>query len=174
MSVNLFTVLFSVLVSVSVVAETIKTVDHVNLGEFAGTWYRIASNPIVFEPKCRCARQILTPNSDGRVAVLNTCIKAKGDNKRVDITGFAEPIDSSGAKLSVDFGFPWKGSYWIVAFDKSLGYAVVTDKWGYSLYIMSRSPDLPQDVYSQVVQQLRMNKIKVNRLKIQSQSACEY
>lgn len=174
MSLNLFSVLFSALVSVSVMAEPIKTLSQVNLGEFAGTWYRIASNPIVFEPKCRCARQILTPNSDGRVAVLNTCIKAKGDNKRVDITGFAEPIDSSGAKLSVDFGFPWKGSYWIIAFDKNLGYAVVTDKWGYSLYIMSRSPDMSQDLYHQVVQQLKTNKIKVNRLAIQSQSACTY
>lgn len=170
MRLHWISIVFVFLASTSAMAGNIKTLDQVNLGDFVGTWYRVSSNPVIFEPKCRCARQILTPQPDGRVAVLNTCIKA--NKKTVDVSGFADALDSSGSKLVVDFGFPWKGSYWIVAFDKNLGYAVVTDKWGYSLYVMSRTPEISADLYSQIVDQLKTAQINVSRLVVQPQISC--
>lgn len=152
----------------------IKTLESVNVPQFLGTWYRISSNPVAFEPKCLCARQVLGDSGDGRVSVYNSCNRANSSKELVEIRGFATAIDSSASKLAVDFGLPWKGSYWIVAFDAVEGYAIVTDKWGYSLYIMSRTPDMTPELHERLVKIAETAGVKVNRLKIQSNEGCVY
>lgn len=145
-----------------------------DLSQFLGTWYRISSNPVVFEPKCLCARQVLSPSKDNRVAVYNSCTRDNSSRKIIEIKGFASALDNTGSKLSVDFGLPWKGSYWIIGFDPDQGYAVVTDKWGYSLYLMSRTPEVSSDLYNKMVSIAKNAGAETNRLQIQSHAACTY
>lgn len=133
--------------SVSMAHGNIQTLDKVDAAKFVGTWYRIAGNPVIFEPGCSCAPQVLTPNSDGTVAVYNSCNSAK-TGKLIEIRGTAEAADSSESKFSIDFGLPWKGQYWVVAVDSEYRYAAVTDSFGYSLCILSRTPELSADLYS--------------------------
>ncbi len=149
----------------------IKTLDKVDLGKFAGTWYRIAANPIVFEPKSTCTRQVLTPSA-GPILVYNSAI-LQSTGKLFEIGGTAEPVDSTGSKLKVDFGGGRKGSYWIIAFDPANGYAAVTDSWGYSLYIMSRTPTLAANLYQKAVAEASAQ-VSTKKLQIQDQTNCTY
>jgi apolipoprotein D and lipocalin family protein len=168
-------ILFCLLVCFGASAKSsIKTMESVDVSKFLGTWYRISANPIIFEPKCECARQVLSATEDGRVAVHNSCVRTRPAGKLVEIKGFASAIDNSGAKLAVDFGLPWKGSYWILGFDAQEGYAIVTDQWGYSLYIMSRQPDMDAQLYSKVVGLAQAAGVKTHRLQIQSHANCTY
>lgn len=152
----------------------IKTVSSVDVSKFLGTWYRISSKPVVFEPKCRCARQVLDAKEDGTISVYNSCNKVDATGKLVEIRGTAKALDSSASKLSVDFGLPWKGSYWIVAVDPQYRYAVVSDSLGYSLYVMSRLPTLSSELYDEAVQAAKLNNISLKRLVVQPNDGCNY
>jgi apolipoprotein D and lipocalin family protein len=149
--------------------ETVKSVD---LGKFVGVWYRISANPIVFEPKSKCARQVLMPTADSKVAVYNSGNRFS-NGELFEIRGTAEAIDETGSKLEVDFGLPWKGSYWIIALDPEYRYAAVTDSHGYSLYIMSRFPTLDQELYKKAVAEVS-TKINTDKLRMEDQSNCTY
>ncbi|MBL7555059.1 MAG: lipocalin family protein [Bdellovibrionaceae bacterium] len=170
-SVLLISILMS---SFTVFAKSnIKTLESVEISKFLGTWYRISSNPVIFEPRCKCARQIISAQPNGVVSVHNSCVKDDKSGKLLEIKGTASALDSSASKLAVDFGLPWKGSYWIIGFDPLNGYAVVSDKWGYSLYIMSRNPDMDKNLYSHAVNVAKRAGVKTNRLRIQDNSTCE-
>ncbi len=155
-------------------ATNIKTAANVDAAQFLGTWYRIAANPIIFEPSCVCARQVLNLQASGKIGVYNSCNKKDTAGKLVEIRGTAQPKDSSVSKLSVDFGLPWKGSYWIIAVDLYYRWAVVSDSMGYSLYVMSKTTDLSPELFAEAIQAATANNVSVKRLKIQSQAGCVY
>ena len=165
-------ILVSVVGVASKATAKIQTVERVSLAEYAGTWYRISSNPVPYEPKCACARQVLTPAANSKIAVYNSC-NALSDGKLKEIRGSAVATDASGSKLSVDFGLPWKGDYWVIALDSEYRYAVVTDRFGFSLYILSREPTLSDELYKKAVQEASQQ-VSVKRLVIAGQSNCHY
>ncbi len=150
----------------------VQTLDKVDLGKFAGTWYRISANPIIFEPKSACARQVLTPVPDSKVAVYNSGI-SEANGKLFEIRGTAEAIDQTGSKLAIDFGLPWKGTYWIIALDRQYRYAAVTDAHGYSLYIMSRTPALDAKLYQEAVDAASLH-VNTKKLQMENQTNCHY
>ncbi len=151
----------------------VETVPSVDLTQYVGTWYEIARNPIIVEPKCPCARQVLTPRPDGQVDVFNSCNKYKVSGKLSVIRGTAKPSDPTGAKVAVNFGFPWKGDYWIIALDSDYRWAAVTDRFGYSLYILARTPFLDQASYEEAVKAASAQ-VSVRRLRPTEQLGCTY
>ncbi len=67
----------SILLSLIVMASLpsmadLQTVPSVDLTQYAGRWYQIARNPLVFEGDCYCSQQTLTALNDGRVGVFNS------------------------------------------------------------------------------------------------------
>ena len=153
----------------------ISTVSSVDPAKFVGTWYRISSNPIIFEPACACARQVLSGKSDGTVGVYNTCNKDEVKGEPVSIKGYATPDDSTFTKLSVHFeGVSMTGSYWIVGLDEQYRWTVVTDSFGYSLYVMSRTPTLSAADYAAATAQASSNGVSVSKLEMQVQDGCSY
>ncbi len=133
-------------------ADELKTVDHVELGKYAGTWYQIARKPVLFETGCVCSRQKLTPLASGEVGVLNTCNLFSPEGKLVSIEGTATNVDPKGnAKFKVDFGLPNKGDYWIIGLSHDYGWAVVSDPRDTVLYILSKTPELSDDEYSDAI-----------------------
>jgi apolipoprotein D and lipocalin family protein len=174
MSMKIRVLLLSLCLGFSVRAEaSIHTVAQVDLGEYAGTWYEIARNPIIFEPSCACARQVLTPAANGAIDVYNSCDNHRVGGKLVEIRGTAKSADSTGARLEVSFGFPWKGDYWVIALDSQYRYAVVTDRFGYSLYILSRTPELDPALHEEALQAAK-RQVSIKRLKTTPQDGCTY
>ncbi|MBY0470902.1 lipocalin family protein [bacterium] len=171
LSAGLFS--FSLFISNAFAFGLPQTVASVDLARFAGTWYEVARNPIVFEPTCACARQVLTPRADGKVDVYNSCNEGSPSGNLREIRGTAEATDSSGAKLSVDFGFFWSGDYWIVGLAPDYSYAVVTDRIGYSLYILSRTPEMDPALYDQALKDAAAQ-VSISRLVVQPKQVCSY
>ena len=61
-------------------ARPVKTVDHVDLERYAGLWHEIAKIPNRFQKKCaRATTAEYTLRDDGRITVLNRCVKADGE-----------------------------------------------------------------------------------------------
>ena len=150
----------------------VKTVEFVELSRYAGTWYQIARNPIIFEWGCECSRQVLTPKDNGLIDVYNTCNFRSPQGYMREIRGTARVVDaSSNAKLEVDFGLPWKGDYWVIALDPDYRWAVVTDARKWSLYVLSKTPSLEPELYQEALRQASQQ-VDTSRLYMTTQEGC--
>lgn len=133
----------------------LKVVDKVDVKKYMGKWYEIASIPVWFQKDCAGGTTATYElRSDGTVKVLNQCYKENGELKNA--SGRAWVVDeSTNAKLKVSFlPFGLKlfgGDYWVIDLGENYEYAVVghpTREYG---WILSRTPELPEDVLKGIV-----------------------
>lgn len=78
---------------------------------------------------------------------------------RRSVLGRAWIADSTtNAKLKVKFAeSPVEGDYWILELDEQYQYAVVGHPSRKSGWILSRTPQLPPDVYQELMRRLRVD-----------------
>ncbi len=152
----------------------LMTVPFVDLGKYAGTWYQIARNPVFFENGCVCSRQVLSPNEGGSIGVYNTCNDQTPSGTLEEIRGTAV-VDNPGSnsKLTVDFGLPFKGSYWVIGLDEDYRYAVVSEPRKSVLYILSKTPSLESALYDEALS-LAQAQVDTSRLTKTLQEGCQY
>lgn len=155
--------------------QELKTVSAVNMSRYAGTWYEIARNNFLpWEWGCVCSRQVLTPTSDGGLDVYNSCNFWSAQGRLRGVKGTAVISDkSTSAKLKLDFNMPWKGNYWIIALDPEYRWAVVSDPSRWSLYIISRTPQIDAALYNEAVAQAA-TQTDVRYLQVTQQLGCSY
>ena len=151
-------------------AQPLTTVPLVDLERYAGTWYEVASYPKSFQKRCHCTTATYTPSEKGYVVVDNRCNRDSASGKRSGIKGKAFPEEGSGnAKLKVLFFWPFTGKYWIIDLAPDYSYAVVGHPDRESLWILSRTPQLPSDVYSGILARLEAKAYNTERLKLTDQ-----
>ncbi len=152
-------------------AQDLETVPYVDLEKYAGDWYEIASFPQFFQKGCTCTKATYTPNEDGTIHVENSCnIPAKGNIKTSTAKAFVE--DGSGnAKLKVQFFWPFTGKYWIIDLAKDYSYAVVGHPNRKYLWILSRTPKMDEEVYSQILKRTEEKGFDLNKLETTIQCA---
>jgi apolipoprotein D and lipocalin family protein len=130
--------------------SSLKTVDHVDLQRYAGKWYELARIPNRFEKKCDrnvTAEYILEGKT---ITVRNTCLKADGETSVAK--GRAKIIDkTTGARLKVTFFWPFYGDYWIIGLDPEYRWAIVGTPNRKYLWILSRTPSLPQPEMNRIL-----------------------
>ncbi|MFN7728950.1 MAG: lipocalin family protein [Bdellovibrio sp.] len=152
-----------------------RTVEHVDLQRYLGDWYEIASIPQFFTKGCVCTRAQYGLKDNTQISVLNTCNKDAIDGRLSKAQGTAEVVDpKTNSKLKVTFFWPFKGDYWIIGLDKDYRYAVISNSDATSLWILSRTPELPADLYKEAVQIARESGVDVGKVSITSQKGCQY
>ncbi len=151
-----------------------KTVSYVDVGRYLGTWYQIARKPLFFEGDCACARQILAPLADGTVSVYNSCNEKTPSGPLQVIRGTATDEDTTtNAKFLIDFNLPNKGQYWVIGLAADYSYAVVSDPTAKSLYIVSKTPTLPEASFNEAVA-IAKQQVDVSDLVVTNQQGCTY
>lgn len=133
--------------SVAAEAQALNTVDKVDLERYAGRWHEVARIPNRFQKKClRSTTADYSLRDDGRINVVNSCIKKDGKINEAD--GVARIVDKeSNAKLQVSFVsvFGWYlfwGDYWIIGLDDDYQWVVVGHPERKFGWILSRTPTL--------------------------------
>ena len=134
------------------------TVARVDLQRYAGRWYEVARYPNRFQKRCAgdvVANYTLRP--DGRIDVDNRCRNEAGAEDRA--LGMARNVseDGSNSKLKVRFApralswlpFVW-ANYWILALADDYSYAVVGTPDRKYLWILARTPSLPEPVFERL------------------------
>ena len=150
----------------------VKAVASVDLKRFAGKWFEIARFPNKFQKKCvgnTTASYALKP--DGNINVLNQCLVKNGTLESA--TGEAKVVEgSSNAKLEVRFAPQFMsflsavwGDYWIVDLDNEYKYAAVGDPKREYLWILSRTPEMSDATYQNILR--RIEKLGFNPAKLQ-------
>jgi apolipoprotein D and lipocalin family protein len=99
--------------------------------------------PTAFQADCGSSTAEYTAPSDGSIEVFNTCLAADGTVVST-ITGSARVADpATSAKLVVTFpNVPVPAPYWIIDLDPNYRYAVVSDPFRLTLFLLSRTPTL--------------------------------
>mgnify|MGYP001811061262 CR=1 FL=1 len=153
--------------------KELKTVANVDLNRYTGKWYEIASFPQRFQKGCHCttAEYSLSPN--GYIIVENRCNKGGINGEQSYIKGKAFVDKNSGnAKLKVQFFFPFRGKYWIIDLAPDYSYAVVGHPNREYLWILSRTPQLPDSTYNAITARLTANGFDISKLQ-KTVQACQ-
>ena len=130
----------------------LETVPQVNLQRYLGRWYEIARYPNRFQKGCQESRADYSLRKDGEIEVLNSCRDTDSGSIR-QAQGRAWVVDTvSNAKLKVSFFWPFRGDYWIIELGTDYEYAVVGTPDRNYFWILSRSPQIPDELYDQILQ----------------------
>lgn len=153
--------------------KPLETVPRVNLKKYAGKWYEIARFPTSFEKNCACTTAEYTINDDGTVAVDNRCYNTK-EKKWERITGKAfVRNEDTNAELGVQFFWPFKGDYYIIALADDYSYAMVGAPSRDYLWILSRKRELPQSAFDNLTAIAIKKGFDVSRLRRTKQNNCQ-
>ena len=143
----------------------LETATNVNLKQYVGKWYEIASFPNYFQKGCNCttAEYELV---DDYVKVTNTCRKDSVSGKQIQAIGKATAVEgSNNSKLKVSFFWPFKGDYWIIELAPDYSYVVVGDPARKYLWILSRTPKMDENIYQQLLVKIRQKEFDITKLK---------
>jgi apolipoprotein D and lipocalin family protein len=145
-----------------VICLSLEVVPHVELKKYLGKWYEIAHLPAKFEEGCNETTATYTLLKDGSISVLNQSIK---NGKIKQAKGKAKVVDkNSNAKLKVTFFWPFFGDYWIIKLGNDYDYSVVGTPNLKYLWILSRTPQMDDALYSQLIEYAKSKGFEVNKL----------
>jgi len=136
-------------------AAPLEVVPFVDLTRYTGVWYEISRYPHRFQEGCVGSRATYTLRSDGKMAVLNECFEGSFTGKPRNAKGTAKVVDrKSNAKLKVSFFWPFYGDYWIIDLGKEYEYAVVGHPDRTYLWILSRTKQMDERLYQEILGRL--------------------
>jgi len=145
-----------------VIYLSLEVVPHVELEKYLGKWYEIAHLPAKFQEGCNETTATYTLSKDGSISVLNQSIK---DGKMKQAKGKAKVVDkNSNAKLKVTFFWPFYGDYWIIKLGNNYDYSVVGTPNRKYLWILSRTPQMDDKLYSELIEYAKSKGFEVNKL----------
>ena len=143
----------------------LKTVEHVDVKRYMGAWFEIAKLPQRFEKGLVGIKASYTLLPDGKVEVLNSGYKEDFNGKMKTIKGKAWVADTAtNAKLKVSFFWPFTGNYWIIELGKDYEYAVVGDESRKYLWILSRTSQMDEALYNELLKRVQDRGFDVSKL----------
>ena len=141
-----------------------QTVPRVDLDRYAGTWHEIASFPHRFQAGCAATTATYEPRDDGRITVKNRCRSGGLDGEVRGVDGVAWPVNETNARLKVRFFWPFSGHYWVLALDPDYQWSVVGHPEREYLWILSRTPQIDDALYQELLDKARAQGFDVSRL----------
>jgi apolipoprotein D and lipocalin family protein len=134
----------------------LKTVSFVDVKRYGGTWYEIARYANKAQKQC-VGNTTATYNfrAGGEVEVVNKCLTK--DGKTEDATGMAKIIDTqTNAKLKGSFAWLSSAPYWVIDLDENYQYAVVGNPDRKYLWILSRTPEINETTYQNILRKVEI------------------
>ncbi len=150
---KLLTLSLTMLFSFALHAQVLTTAEYVDIGRYIGKWYAISSLPQFFTRNCKAQTAEYEIINDKTISVFNSCLNGKTIKTIKGKAVVKNP--KTNAELIVTFNnfftrlFRVKGDYTIIKLDPNYEYVMIGSKNRKSLWIMSRRPDMPEDVLAE-------------------------
>ena len=135
--------------------KPLETVNYVDINRYIGEWHEIARYEHKFQKGCVGSKATYSLRDDGKISVLNQCYEKSNPGKMRSAKGKAWVVDKqSNAKLKVSFFWPFSGDYWVIDLGENYEYAVVGHPGRKYLWILSRKPEMDENVYNEILARL--------------------
>ena len=129
-----------------------KTVDHVDIARFMGSWYVIANIPTFLEKGAHNAVETYSLNDDGTIATHFTYRKGGFDGKVKEYNPKAFIMDDeSNALWGMRFVWPIKADYRVVYLADDYSTTVIGRQNRDFVWIMARTPTISELEYKDLV-----------------------
>ena len=126
-------------------------VAALDLSRYLGEWYEIARFDHSFERGVEQAKANYSLKADGTIAVVNSGVK---NGKQKTAIGKGKTTDTPGL-LRVSFFGPFYADYRVMMIDEDYTYALVGSGGADYLWILSRTPGLPETAKSELLAEAR-------------------
>ena len=145
--------------------QSMQVVKDVDIERYMGTWYEIARFPHSFEKDLVGVTATYRLKNNGNVEVINQGFKHTLDGKKKRAQAFAKtPNTKNSGHLRVFFFWPFGADYLILDLDEDYTWALVGSSSPNFLWILSRTPQLPQETYNQIVSKAQELGYDTNKL----------
>ena len=144
----------------------LKTVERVDLQRFMGTWYVIAAIPTFIEIDAFNAVESYQLEADGTINTTFTFRKGAFDGplKTYNPRGFI--VDTaSNATWGMQFIWPIKAEYLITHLSDDYSQTVIGRNKRDYVWIMARSPQIPEAAYQRILVELAAQGYDVTKLR---------
>ena len=140
----------------------VEPVPELDLARYAGTWYEIARLPFRYQKDC--AHSVVVHyalRDDGRVDVTNRRVRADGTVSEARGLAKRSGADRPASALKVRFAPAFLSflsavwaDYWVIDLAPDYSHAAVGGPDRKYLWILSRTPEMPEAQYREVVDRL--------------------
>lgn len=140
-------------------------VSELDIEKYLGKWYEIARYDHRFERGLVGTSATYSYREDGKIKVVNAGYKDSLDGKRSEAVGKAKiPNPDIPSKLKVSFFWFFYGDYFVLELDKDYQWAVIGSSSDKYLWILSRTPQMDDDLYNQLLEGLTQRGYDVSKL----------
>ena len=141
------------------------TVGRLDLNRYMGKWYEIARFDHSFERGLVGVSAEYSFRKDGKIRVINSGYKDSLGGERKRAEGKAkQPDPAEPGKLKVSFFLFFYGDYYVLELDQEYRWALIGSPTKKYLWILSRTPHLPQEVLNGILELARKHGYNTEKL----------
>ncbi|MBO7180235.1 MAG: lipocalin family protein [Bacteroidales bacterium] len=139
------------------------TVSNLDVNRFMGSWYEIARYEHSFEKGMTHVKANYSLLPDGTIRVLNSGMK-NGKKKEIEGKARKKKNSNSNSKLEVSFFLWFYSDYFVFELDDNYQYAVIGSSSDKYLWILSRTPQLPQSTINDLLIKIKKRGYDTSKL----------
>jgi apolipoprotein D and lipocalin family protein len=166
MKYTLLTLALFFVTGCSATLPPLKTVERVDIQRFMGPWYVIACIPTFIETEAYNGIETYRLEPDGTVDTVFTFNKGgfDGPPKRYNPRGFI--VDTvNNSTWGMQFIWPFKSEFLITHLNEDYSQTVIGRNKRDYVWIMARTPQIPEADYLQLVKELDGQGYDISRLR---------
>lgn len=161
------TALFSTLFACTTNQTPVKTAEKVDIQRFMGKWYVIANIPTFIEKGAHNATETYTWNEKENRIDVDFEFNAdsfEGEKKSYPQKAFIYNKETN-AEWRIQFFWPLKFAYLIMDVAQDYSYTVIGVPDRGHVWIMARTPSMPEETYQKLVADIKAQNFDVSELK---------
>ncbi|MBE9468952.1 MAG: lipocalin family protein [Bacteroidetes bacterium] len=140
-------------------------VKNFNIEKYLGTWYEISRFDHSFERDLVGVTATYSFREDGKIKVVNKGFKKTLGGEKSEVEGKAKiPNPEVPSKLKVSFFWFFYGDYFVLELDENYQWVVVGSKSDKYLWILSRSPQMDEILYNNLLKKIKKRGYNLNDL----------
>ncbi len=142
-----------------------SVVKELDIERYLGKWYEISRYDHRFERGLVGVTATYSLRADGKIKVVNSGFKETLNGKKSEATGKAKiPDPNIPSKLKVSFFWFFYGDYFVLELDNNYQWALIGSKSDNYLWILSRTPQMDESLYNELLNKLASRGYDINKL----------
>jgi apolipoprotein D and lipocalin family protein len=167
MKQSILTIALLLITACSASLPPLRTVERVDIQRFMGPWYVIACIPTFIETEAYNGVETYRLAPDGSIDTVFTFNKGRfdGPSKRYNPRGYiVDKVHNS--TWGMQFVWPFKSEYLITHLNDDYSQTVIGRNKRDYVWIMARTPQIPEADYLRLVQELQGQGYEISKLRM--------